>query len=105
MAEDTQVVETSDELKFTEEELQNLQNLQNGYQEKKALLGSLAVQRILLDQQSDALEARKTEVEQEYEGVQQQERDLVAQLNEKYGPGSLNPETGVFTPSGEASTN
>ena len=28
-----------------------------------------------------------------------------AQLNEKYGPGSLNPETGVFTPSGEASTN
>ena len=28
MAEDTQVVETSDELKFTEEELQNLQNLQ-----------------------------------------------------------------------------
>ena len=68
-------------------------------------MGSLAVQRILLDQQSDALEARKTEVEQEYEGVQQQERDLVAQLNEKYGPGSLNPETGVFTPSGEASTN
>ena len=105
MAEDTQVVETSDELKFTEEELQNLQNLQNGYQEKQALLGSLAVQRILLDKQSDALEARKTEVEQEYEGVQQQERDLVAQLNEKYGPGSLNPETGVFTPSGEASTN
>ena len=68
-------------------------------------MGSLSFQRILLDQQSDALEARKTEVEQEYEGVQQQERDLVAQLNEKYGPGSLNPETGVFTPSGEASTN
>ena len=46
----------------------------------------------------DALETRKTEVEQEYEGVQQQERDLVKTLNEKYGPGSLNPETGVFTP-------
>ena len=105
MAEDTKVVETSDEMKFTEEELQGLQSLQTGYQEKQTLLGQLAVQKILLDQQSDALEARKTEVEQEYEGVQQQERDLVAQLNEKYGPGSLNPETGVFTPSGEASTN
>ena len=105
MAKETKVVEASDELKFTDEELQELQSLQEGYQEKQALLGSLAVQRILLDQQSDALEARKTEVEQEYEGVQQQERDLVAQLNEKYGPGSLNPETGVFTPSGEASTN
>ena len=98
MAEDTKVVETSDEMKFTEEELQSLQNLQNGYQEKQTLLGQLAVQRILLNQQSDALEARTTEVEQEYEAVQQQERDLVEKLNEKYGPGSLNPETGVFTP-------
>ena len=98
MAEDTKVVETSDEMKFTEEELQGLQSLQTGYQEKQTLLGQLAVQKILLDQQSDALEARKTEVEQEYEAVQQQERDLVQTLNDKYGPGSLNPETGVFTP-------
>ena len=93
MAEDTKVIETSDEMKFTEEELQGLQSLQTGYQEKQTLLGQLAVQRILLDQQSDALEARTTEVEQEYEGVQQEERDLVEKLNEKYGPGSLNPET------------
>ena len=98
MAEDTKVVESSDEIKFSEEELQGLQSLQSGYQEKQTLLGQLAVQRILLDQQSDALEARTTEVEQEYEGVQQEERDLVEKLNEKYGPGSLNPETGVFTP-------
>ena len=98
MAEDTKVVETSDEMKFTAEELQELQDLQNGYQEKQTILGSLAVQRILLDQQSDGLETRKTEVEAEYESIQQQERDLVAKLNEKYGPGSLNPETGVFTP-------
>ena len=101
MAEDTKVVESSDEIKFTEEELQGLQSLQTGYQEKQTLLGQLSVQRILLAQQSDALEARRSEVEQEYEAVQQQERDLVAQLNEKYGPGSLNPETVVFTPTPE----
>ena len=101
MAEDTKVVETNDEMKFTAEELQELQDLQTGYQEKQVVLGQLAVQRILLDQQSDALEARVTEVEQEYEGVQQQERDLVAQLNEKYGPGALDPATGVFTPTPE----
>jgi protein subunit release factor A len=98
MAEDTKVVETTNEVKFTEEELQELQNLQNGYQEKQSILGQLAVQRILLDQQSDALETRKTEVEVEYEGIQQTERDLVQTLNEKYGPGSLDPQTGVFTP-------
>ena len=88
----------ADEIKFTDDELKSLQELQNNYQEKQPLLGQLAVQKILLDQQMDALETRKTEVEQEYEGVQQQERDLVKTLNEKYGPGSLNPETGVFTP-------
>ena len=101
MAADTKVVETSDEMKFTDEELQELQDLQNGYQEKQAMLGQLAVQRILLDQQSDTLEARQTEVETEYEGVQQQERDLVQKLNEKYGPGQLDPTTGVFTPAPE----
>ena len=100
MADETKVSETpqTKEVKFTDDEMQSLQSLQNGYQEKQTILGQLSVQRILLDQQSDALEARRSEVEQEYEAVQQQERDLVAQLNEKYGPGSLNPETGVFTP-------
>ena len=97
MAEKAQVTESTD-MKFTDEELQSLQDLQNNYQEKQMVLGQLSVQRILLTQQSEALEARTTEVEQEYQNVQQEERDLVAKLNEKYGPGQLDPATGVFTP-------
>ena len=46
----------------------------------------------------DALEARQTELETEYEATQQEERYLVQTLNEKYGPGQLDPQTGVFTP-------
>ena len=98
MADETKVVESS-EMKFTEEELQSLQDLQNGYQEKQANLGQLSVQRILLNQQVEALEARQVELESEYEAVQQDERDIVQKLNEKYGPGQLDPQTGVFTPS------
>ena len=98
MANETKVVEPSNEIKFTEEELKGLQGLQEGYQEKQVLLGQLSVQKLVLRQQSDALEIRLTEVESEYEGVQQQERDLVKELNDKYGPGSLDPATGVFTP-------
>ena len=90
--------EKSNGMKFTDEELQSLQSLQDNYQEKQALLGQLAVQRILMSQQMDALEARQTELETEYEAVQQEERDLVQTLNEKYGPGQLDPQTGVFTP-------
>ena len=95
MADEAKVVESS-EMKFTEDELQSLQNLQNGYQEKQANLGQLSVQRILLNQQIEALEARQVELESEYEAVQQEERDLVQKLNEKYGPGQLAPQTGVI---------
>tara|TARA_R110000744_G_scaffold127889_1_gene234853 strand:+ start:193 stop:531 length:339 start_codon:yes stop_codon:yes gene_type:complete len=98
MAEEAQVVEASDEIKFSEEELKELGELQKNYQEKQSILGQLAVQKILLDQQVEAIETRQTEVESEYEGVQQSERDLVQKLNEKYGPGQLDPQSGVFTP-------
>ena len=37
-------------------------------------------------------------MEVEYEEVQQKEREIVEKLNEKYGPGQLDPQTGVFTP-------
>ena len=98
MANEAKKVEEPKEIKFTDEELESLQGLQTSYQEKQSVLGQLAVQKILLNQQIDALNMRTEEVEQEYKAVQQEERDLVAKLNEKYGPGQLDPATGVFTP-------
>ena len=101
MAEETKLKSQmgSDEpVKFTDEELQSLQGLQNNYQEKQVILGQLAVQRILLNQQLEALDIRTEEVETEYQTVQQEEQDIVKTLNEKYGPGQLDPTTGVFTP-------
>jgi hypothetical protein len=92
------MAENTNETKFTDDELQSLQALQTSYQEKQAELGQLAVQKILSNQRAEALEVRKVEIEQEYQAVQQEERDLVAKLNEKYGPGQLDPATGVFTP-------
>ena len=37
-------------------------------------------------------------VHKAYTDNQETERKLVEELNEKYGPGSLDPQTGVFTP-------
>ena len=98
MANEAKKVEEPKEIKFTDEELESLQGLQTSYQEKQSVLGQLAVQKILLNQQIDALKNRTSEVEQEYQTVQQEERDIVKTLNEKYGPGQLDPATGVFTP-------
>ena len=98
MADEAKVVEATDEIKFSEEELKELGELQTSYQEKQNLLGQIAVQKILIDQQVETLDNRQVELEGEYVEVQQTERDLVQKLNEKYGPGQLDPQTGVFTP-------
>ena len=86
------------EIKFSDEELKSLQDLQNSYQQKQLQFGQLEVQRLLVTQQLDALDTAKTKLEVEYGDVQETERKLVQSLNEKYGPGNLDPATGVFTP-------
>ena len=98
MAEKAKVVEANDEIKFSEEELKELGDLQQSYQDKQAMLGQIAVQKILLNQQVEGIDNRQVELEGQYEEAQQTERDLVQKLNEKYGPGQLDPQTGVFTP-------
>ena len=92
----------ADEIKFSEDELKSLQELQNSYQEKQLQFGQLKVQNVLLSQQLEALETREVELEEEYGEVQKTEQKLVEDLNEKYGPGSLDPATGVFTPTPHA---
>jgi len=90
------------ETKFSEEELKSLQDLQNSYQQKQLQFGQLEVQRLLVSQQLEQLDNAKTKLEVEYGEVQYTERKLVADLNEKYGPGNLDPATGVFTPAAPA---
>ena len=86
------------EIKFSDEELKSLQDLQNSYQQKQLQFGQLEVQRLLVTQQLDSLDSAKAKLEVEYGEVQETERTLVQSLNEKYGPGNLDPATGVFTP-------
>ena len=103
MAEEAKVIKTTEtaettDTKFTDEELQSLQQLQQNYQDKQLQFGQLRVQKLLLEQQMDALVERETQLEEEYKATQQEEQDLVNTLNQKYGPGQLDPTTGVFTP-------
>ena len=88
----------ADDIKFTEEEMKSLRDLQDSYTQKQAELGQVSVQRILLNQQLENLDQRQSQLETEYVQIQQTEQDLVKKLNEKYGPGQLDPESGVFTP-------
>ena len=88
----------ADEIKFTDEELKSLSDLSQSYQSIQASFGQIRVQKILAEQQADALEEAEVKMEADYKEMQDTERELVQQLNEKYGPGQLDPQTGVFTP-------
>ena len=88
----------ADEIKFTDEELKSLSDLSQSYQSIQASFGQIRVQKILAEQQAEALEEAEVKMEADYKEMQDKERELVQQLNEKYGPGQLDPQTGVFTP-------
>ena len=92
------VKDKESEIKFSDEELTSLKELQEGYQEKSAQFGQLKVQKLLVQQQLDALNNTEVQFESDYAGLQTKEQEIVKQLNEKYGPGSLDPTSGVFTP-------
>ena len=88
----------SEKIKFSDEELKDLEQLQNDYSQKQVELGQVHVQRLLLNQQIEELQNKQSALEQEYIQIQGREKQLVDALNQKYGPGQLDPETGVFTP-------
>jgi len=88
----------AEEIKFTEDELKGLSELRETYGKVQQDFGALKDRRLVLEQQLEELDNADEQVHKAYTDNQDTERKLVEELNEKYGPGSLNPETGVFTP-------
>ena len=86
------------EIKFTQEELDSLSNLKNTYAQLELSLGKVEMARIQIDQRVEQIEGEKMALETQLNELQKQERVLVESLNEKYGAGNLDPNTGVFTP-------
>ena len=75
--------------------------MRNSFAQLELTLGKVEIARIQTEQRMEQLENEKLRLETQFGEVQKQERALVESLNEKYGQGNLNPETGVFTPAEE----
>jgi|TARA_A100001201_G_scaffold1523_1_gene3891 uncharacterized Rmd1/YagE family protein len=89
------------EIKFTEQELQSLQELSTKSNEITNRFGQLAIAKINLEKQSEAVEEEEFKLHEELEALKKEEQETLQSITEKYGPGSLDPQTGVFTPSVE----
>ena len=88
----------ADPIKFKEEDIKALTDLRQGYINTQNQLGRLSVQKVLAEQQYDALTQAEDELKKNYLSLTQQEQELVQSYNEKYGVGTVNIDTGEFIP-------
>jgi hypothetical protein len=83
---------------LTTEELQQIQELQKQYNQFVFDLGSIEAQVQGLLAQKELLEKEKSGVLSDIKTLGDKERELVVTLQEKYGTGNINPQTGEITP-------
>ena len=88
----------SKEIKFTQDELTSLQELQSGYDKVRSSLGNLELTRFRTEKKLEQISNERFRLENEFNKLTELELKIVSELNEKYGPGNLDPTTGVFTP-------
>ena len=92
------------EIKFTEDELKSVGDLQVKYNTVTNKFGQLAIAKLNFEKQQESIEEEEFKITEELESVRAEEQEVLTGITEKYGPGSLDPQTGVFTPSVEVGT-
>ena len=83
---------------LTQEELQSVRDLQSKYNQTLFEIGVAEAQRLALLEQVEKRESDKKVLLGDLATIEQKENELVKSLQEKYGAGSINPETGEITP-------
>ena len=89
------------EVKFTDDELKSIQEISQKSNEITNRFVQLAIAKINLEKQSEAVEEEEFKLLEELEALKKQEQETLQSITDKYGPGQLDPQTGVFTPSVE----
>ena len=86
----------NEEIKFSEEEVSEINKLRGDVASVFNRLGQLEIER---KRRIDEVEEIKNTLLDEHQQLQEKEQQLFTQLNTKYGDGNYNPDTNVFTPS------
>ena len=77
---------------FTEEELKKLNNLSDSINELNSQFGIFYINKIKLEEAENTLRQKLKELEVE-------EKNMAKKLSDKYGKGSIDLKSGIFTPS------
>ncbi len=84
--------------KFTDDELKSIEEVQRDYIEIQNKFGKLQITRVNLEKQLNELDDLEAKFRTQFDEIREKEKNLVDGLTEKYGQGTLDPETGTFNP-------
>lgn len=84
----------SNPVKFSDVELKEIESIRASYAEASVVYGNLTIQRKQLDAQERGLD-------EAYSNLQKREKEFLDKIVAKYGEGSLDAKTGIFTPNGK----
>jgi len=88
-------------IKFTEEEIQSINELRQEVGVTFTQLGQLSIQKAKTIQQ---IEVQESQLIAQHQSLVEKEQELFKGLNEKYGDGNFDPATGEFTPTPKEET-
>jgi hypothetical protein len=84
--------------KLDQTEIETLTSLRQRSQEKIMQFGEIEMELIFLDNRIEEMHKMKDSLKSELATMQQEERKVSKDLEDKYGQGNLNLETGEFIP-------
>ena len=82
----------AEDIKFSDDELKQISDIRTSYAEITNRFGQIQLTKYNLQKQEEQAEI-------DFESVKVKEQEVLKGITEKYGPGTLDPNTGVFTPS------
>lgn len=89
------------EKEFLQEDIDSVKKLQNGYARTTAQIGQVEIELHLLNKRLKNMQEYREKLFEEYSELQDEEKKLVETLNEKYGDGVLDLDSGKFIPSNQ----
>jgi len=88
----------SEAQKFTKEEIDQISELRDQLGNIINELGQIEIEFILANQRIESLNTAKEKLQNDYNSAQDTERAIVTKMNEKYGAGTVDLQSGEFIP-------
>ena len=82
----------AEDIKFSDDELKSISEIRTSYAEITNRFGQIQLTKYNLQKQEEQAEI-------DFESIKVKEQEALQVITDKYGPGTLDPNTGVFTPS------